>query len=368
MARKGDNIRKRKDGRWEARYITSYDINGKAIYKSIYSTKYLDIKKEKIKRENQLNTEKQIDNSTSITVEQATAQFLSKIKPKVKESTYARYNFICEKHIIPYFKQQKISKLTNETLEKFIIDKQTIGSLKGGYLSPKTVNDILCVLIQILKKHICFNIDLEKPENQQKEIITLLENEYNKFKDYISITIDNKKLGIMIAMLTGIRLGELCALKWGDIDLENRIITVNKTLQRIKDTDKTATKKTKIIISSPKSHTSNRMLPIPFILANKLKEFKSNANNYILTNTTGFIEPRTYQRHFKKYLKECGIKDNHFHVLRHTFATKAVTNGIDIKTLSMLLGHTDVSFTMKRYVHPDIEHKKLQIEKIAVGF
>ena len=169
-------------------------------------------------------------------------------------------------------------------------------------------------------------------------------------------------------MLTGIRIGELCALKWEDIDLENGILHINKTMQRIKTMDSKAKRKTKIIIDTPKSIASIRAIPLPLILLDKLKKHKGKPNTYILTGTTKYIEPRIYQRHFKAHLSDCNIKDNNFHTLRHTFATMAITKGVDIKTVSVLLGHSDVSFTMKKYVHPNLEHKRNQIEKLAVGF
>ena len=169
-------------------------------------------------------------------------------------------------------------------------------------------------------------------------------------------------------MLTGIRIGELCALKWKNIDLENETIFVDKTIQRIKVANSIEDKKTKVIIDTPKSPASIRTIPLPQILLHILKNFKSSDNSHLLTNTQKYIEPRIYQRHFKSFLEECSIKDNRFHTIRHTFATMAISRGMDIKTLSVLLGHTDVSFTMKRYVHPNIEHKKAQIEKLAVGF
>jgi len=139
-------------------------------------------------------------------------------------------------------------------------------------------------------------------------------------------------------------------------------------MQRIKSTDDTGKAKTKIIIDTPKSKASIRSIPIHSTLLDILKNLQSCDNSYILTNTGNYIEPRTYSRHFKDYLKACEIKDNNFHTLRHTFATMAISSGMDIKTLSMLLGHTDVSFTMERYVHPNMEHRRTQIEKLAVGF
>ena len=302
------------------------------------------------------------------TIEQATKDFLAQAQPKLKESTFSRYNFICERHIIPYFQGMDLDSVNNESINQFTKDKLNNGGLMGKPISPKTINDMTSLLLQVIRNYCEVDKDIEKLSYKQSEISIFTESEYNKLKAHLSIGTDNKKLGIIVSMLTGLRIGELCALKWENIDLDRGFITINKTMQRIKVTTNTGKSKTKIIIDTPKSSASIRVIPIPEILLLKLKSFKSMSNTYLLTNTIEYIEPRIYQRHFKSYLEACTIRDNNFHTLRHTFATMAISRGVDIKTVSLLLGHTDVSFTMKRYVHPNMEHKREQIEKLAMGF
>ena len=299
-----------------------------------------------------------------LTIADATKDFLA--SPNLKESTFSQYSFICERHILPYFKNTEFSQLNNKAINNFIQEKVRNGGLLGKPLSPKTINDMACLLVQIVRGHSQFEIDIEKPRYRQEEITIFTQGEHSRLKTYLSLGTDSKKLGIIIAMLTGIRIGELCALTWKDIDLERGIIFINKTMQRIKSVGTKA--KTKIIIDIPKSIASIRAIPIPEILLALLKMFKSDDSFYVLTNTKKYIEPRVYQRHFKRFLEACNIPDYKFHTLRHTFATMAISIGMDIKTLSITLGHTDVSFTMKRYVHPNIEHRRTQIEKLAVGF
>jgi len=180
---------------------------------------------------------------------------------------------------------------------------------------------------------------------------------------------DYLKAGILICLFMGIRIGELCALKWQDIDLEADEIRISKTIQRIKNTEPNPTTKTKIIIDTPKSETSIRAIPIPDFLFKILKALKSNNDCYFLTGKPDkFIEPRLYQMKFKKFLEECKIRDVTFHTLRHTFATRAVESGFDTKSLSEIIGHTDINFTYRRYVHPSMIHKKAHLEKMSIGY
>jgi len=369
MPRKGENIRKRKDGLWEARYIESYDLSGKAVYKSVYGHKYAEVRAEKRKREKDILTagNQNIPDSMK-TVRQATVDFLSAVKPKVKESTYAHYSFICEKHIIPYFGNFRVDRLNNDIINQFVGFKLQKGSLNGGALSSKTANNITGVFIQILKKQGIVLSEIERPSIKQTDVKVLTDKEYDRLLNNLFIDTDNKKLGLMIAMLTGIRQGELCALQWRDIDFDNEIIRITKTIQRVTVTDETDSRKTKIIIDTPKSDKSIREIPIASLLLKKLLEFKDTGKRYILTGNEKYIEPRNYQTFFKGILKACNLSESNFHILRHTFATRAVNKGIDIKTISAILGHADVGFTMKMYVHPSMEQKKEQIERLTANF
>lgn len=299
------------------------------------------------------------------TIPQLINTFLAKkAAGNLKESTMSRYIYLCNKYILPYFRNMDTSDLSNDTLTAFIQHFD----LKEKPLAPKTINDIIVLLLQIIRNHCDFEIDIKKPNSLKKEISVFSKAEYDKLKLYLTTETDHKKMGMMIAILTGIRLGELCALKWENVDLENGIIYIDKTIQRVAVNESFVKAKTKIIIDTPKTAASIRTIPLPLILINVLNRFKGDSDTYVLTNTLKYIEPRIYQRHFKTHLKACRIKDNHFHTLRHTFATMGIARGMDIKTLSILLGHSDVSFTMKTYVHPNLEHKRMQIEKLAAEF
>lgn len=374
MSRRGDNIHRRKDGRWEARFIERYTEEGKACYKSIYARSYTEVKEKVKSYQKQELKSKPV---TSKTVDEVCNEWLESISIRIKQSTYALYYARITKHIIPYFKNINVSKINNDMVNRFIREKSEKGRLdnKGG-LSPKTINDLVSLLNQILlyaqkKVYISGYVpDLIKPKQEQKELTVLTKNEQKELIRYLQQDTDKIKLGVLISLYTGIRLGELCALKWSDIDIPNGTLKIDKTIQRIKNTDKYATTKTKVIIDKPKSSKSVRTVPIPSFLHEKLWNQRNRywVNAYVLSGTYMYVEPRIYQKHFKRILKEANIKEVNYHALRHTYATRAIESGIDVKTLSEILGHSNVKFTLERYVHSSIELKKESVERLAVSY
>ncbi|MGN1087293.1 MAG: site-specific integrase, partial [Porcipelethomonas sp.] len=183
----------------------------------------------------------------------------------------------------------------------------------------------------------------------------------------IALNPNRTTLGIALSMSTGIRIGELCALQWNEIDLKKSILTVRKTMQRIQTYE--SHEKTKIIIAEPKSLCSRREIPLPQFLCDTLRNFRRNNNCFLLSGESErFVEPRALSYTFKKYVKECGLKNVNFHALRHTFATRCVESGFDIKTLSEILGHSSVKITLDRYVHSSMELKRKNMEKLAEIF
>lgn len=363
MPRRGENIRKRADGRWEGRYIEGYSEDRKSQYRSIYGKTYLEVK-EKLKQYKEL-----CDRSTNnkIDLKELFHEWLSIKENNVKPSTYVKYHHFIEKHFIPYFKNVKTIYLTGEIVQDFIYEK--------SYLSEKTVHDMISLLIQIIKYgqsknyigYFDFN-SIISPKSPNKELPVLKNSEFTKLVNYVQINFDIEKIGVLLSLFMGMRLGEICALQWGDVNFCDETIRVEKTIQRLQDLSHQSGKKTKIIIDVPKSQNSIREIPIPSFLLKLLKEHKANNKVYILTGTGHYIEPRAYQKKFKHYLEDAGIPDINFHALRHTFATRAIEQEFDIKSLSEILGHSSVKFTLERYVHPSSEHKKMNLEKLSVFY
>lgn len=253
------------------------------------------------------------------------------------------------------------SKIVQQTVNQILICNamsittvKTYISVINSVLSFAYDNDYKCV------EH----IKITFPKKQKNELKILTQKEQKLLTAYLTKNIDLTKLAILFALYTGIRCGELCALKWGDIDLFNGIVSINKTMQRVQCDDKNY--KTKIIITPPKTINSNRMIPIPKFLVSILKSFNpKNENAYLLTGLEDkFIEPRQAQNIFNKCLSDCKIDKINFHALRHSFATRCIELGMDYKTLSEILGHANVSTTMNLYVHSSLTQKKKQMNKL----
>jgi len=362
MARKGENIYKRKDGRWEGRYIYTYDNNGKAKYHSVYAKSYTEVR-ELLQIYKQPSSVLPVNTSCK-TLEFYSNVWLSSLKLKNKESTYCRYKGICENHILPFLGKYQISKISTSLVEKFLSDK-----LCNEQLSATTVKLYLCVLKMIFsyanqegcQTACCFSALNIQQSPKSMQILNL--EEQNIFTKYLKRDMNAVKLGIYLCLCTGIRIGELCALKWKNISFANNTLCVTATMQRISSDD--TEKKTKIIISPPKTIHSEREIPLTDSLMLLLKKYRCEDEAYILTGKTdSFIEPRALQYHFKKYLNECGLENINFHVLRHTFATRCVEAGFEIKTLSEILGHSSVNITLNRYVHSSMEWKRSNMEKL----
>jgi integrase len=239
----------------------------------------------------------------------------------------------------------------------------------GGGLSVKTVRDILGILKGIFKRSkIPLSIDFQQasPKNECKEMRALDKTEREILKKQLIKNADEISIGVLLAMCSGVRIGELCALRWENIDLENKNLHIKNTLQRIPDLF-AACAKTHVVVGSPKTRASVRTISLPDFLVDILTAKAKNPQAYFLSGAKDrFIEPRLVQYHFKKILKSCGIADANFHALRHTYATRCIELGFDAKTLSELLGHSNVNITLNRYVHSSQDLKREWMSKFIL--
>ncbi len=377
MPRKGENIYKRKDGRWEGRYIKSRTIEGKAIYGFVYAKSYQEVRekliveKQNSKKNSFLVTQKKCENEMLFS--ELAFIWLQKNEYRFKESTIVKYENLLKLYILPAMGNQKLNQITDVFLEKFCEQLLFCGGEKKQGLSAKTVSDVLSLLRNILSDsmkspNIYFkNINFRRTKSIFKEFRVLSQSEQRKLCKYLYENLNERNMGILLCLFSGIRIGEICALKWRDISLEDNIVSIDKTMQRLQR--KNREKKTEIIISSPKSECSIRQIPLSVELIQVLKNMEKDDDCYVLTGERKkYMEPRTMQNYFKIVLKNCNIKDANFHSLRHTFATRCIEVGFDVKSLSEILGHANVNITMNRYVHPSMKLKKENMEKLTPLF
>lgn len=372
MARKGENIFKRSDGRWEARYIHHYE-NGKAKYRYLYATSYSEAKAKKQRAIAMLSTENL--SQTQGSFENVARQWLVNVRVSVKESTYTRYHRTVEKYLLPYFLSADVCEIDHFHINVFTEHLLNGGGLRGEELSPKSVSDILCVLKAIIEFGECNGLSfgntsgIRFPQRSKRSVKILDKNTRTYLERILMDARDSTGIGVLFALFAGLRIGEICGLKWGDVDLDRRTLSVERTVERIANLDPNDTKKTKVIISDPKTEFSIRIIPLPGFLAERLTAVRGDHGDeeFILTGTTRSTEPATFYCRYKTLMRKHGLESYSFHALRHTFATRCVEKGFDTKSLSEILGHSSISTTLSFYVHPTLEQKRLQMERLVPG-
>ena len=369
MARMGENIYKRKDGRWEARYIHQYDAVGKPKYRSVYGKSRQEAKQKRLLLFHEAMLGADVSAPPVISCRDLIKSWLNNTKLRVKESTFARYYKQVNTYVLPHLGKYQVSKISAELIEQLISNLLKSKKAGGAGLSPKTVEDILVVIKSIFKFGKCAALlDLHriKIKKADQRPVTIPKAAQTRLHQYLVEDCNTVKAGVLLSLYTGIRIGELCALRWRDIELDAQIVHIESAIQRIQvlPEEKSAAK-TKVILSSPKTKSSIRNIPVPSFLTAILRKLKSPANSFVLTGSIKYMEPRTLHNHFKKCLAESGTEDYHFHTLRHSFATSYVEAGFDVKSLSEILGHSGVKITLERYVHSSMELKRSNMEKLA---
>jgi integrase len=377
MPKTGKNIYKRKDGRWEGRYFKKRNAGGKIIYGYVYGKTCAEVKQRLMSftAERPISAPVFSPDKNSITFTDVANQWKSVISLKVKASTYAGYMSTLELHILPEFGNRKIHSLTVVDMGLFAQNKLDNGRAdKKGGLSAKTVRDMLFVIKAIIdfafKENIIESgIAFTYPKQQQKKMRVLSHGEQSSLETVLRKDMDIHKLGIFLCLYTGLRVGEICALRWQDISPDFDILSIRETLQRVKNvnTDNTDENKnkTKILVDTPKSPRSAREIPVPKFLSPYLQNFAREDRAYFLsTKDNAFTEPRTMQNHFARSAKTANIAGANYHCLRHTFATRCIEADVDIKSLSEILGHSSVNITLNNYVHSSFEQKRKGIDKL----
>lgn len=385
MARHGENIRKRKDGRWEARYQVFDADRSRKVYRSVYGNSYEAVKEKRSAAMLKSNSPDDIRTCKAVRFARAAEEWLETIADKRKYSTYMKYRNIYKTHLEKVFGSCLLSDTPGLELQMKINDH-----LSQEKLSESIRRSICCIANQILsyaseKYFVCIPV-LKLPEikHTPRQPKTLSRAEQSRLLAVVCNSIagsgdsgsrddtadagtrsrevsEKCKTAILLCLYTGLRLGELCALKWGDIDYNNRTLTVNRTVQRVAVEGHIS--KTILMEADPKSESSRRIVPLTAAVLNRLWELKGD-RPYVFGEEKP-LDPRTMQYRFKRLLKEAGVGDRNFHILRHVFATNCIGNGMDVKALSEILGHADVKITLNRYVHPTMDTKREQLDILS---
>lgn len=363
MSRQGDCIYHRKDGSWEARYVKEIDASGKKKYGSVYAqTRRKAKEKRQAAMDNILLYQTPLG-PRNITVGRLVYEWLCINRQRVKTSTLQRYTGFWKNHI-----EQTIGNRAAISCTTIVIHEFALERLNSG-LSTVSVNTVLAFLHTCLKYgHRQYRLPMPEiiyfpRENAEMRVLT--KSEQTKLEAYLLKDMDIYKFGVLLTLYSGLRIGELCALQWRNVNKEG--ISVCKTMQRLQ---KESGYGSEIFIGTPKTRTSKRTIPLPSFLFEYIDFFKQDRDpdDYVLsTEEKSVIEPRVMQYRFKKYMQDLGIEGATFHTLRHSFATRCVEiYNFEIKTLSEILGHSTVEMTLNRYVHSSMELKRTNMERLRL--
>ncbi|MCD7801442.1 MAG: tyrosine-type recombinase/integrase [Clostridiales bacterium] len=365
--RTGENIFKRRDGRWEARYRKGRDSSGRIVYGYCYGRTYTEAKqKMEASKASYMQTGPVPAASKEWTLGYYADAWLRQNRLRLRDSTYVKYMGFLDNHIIPYLGDIPPTGVTAQTVASF---SSYLLNTKG--LSPKTAKDILVVLNSILRfiekqlPNQVGQIDFVYPTQEKSEIRVLSVEEQQALTNYLLTDTDSCKFGVLLSLLTGLRIGELCALRWDHVFLDRKLLRVDASMQRLKNLDPNGASKTVVVIGAPKSQASRRTIPLPDSIVSLSRRFcPADRGSFVLTGTEQYMEPRTLQRRFAKYAKDCGLEHVTVHTCRHTFATRCIEAGFELKSLSEIMGHANTSITMNRYVHCSMELKRKNMDMV----
>lgn len=369
MARHGENIYKRKDGRYEGRYVIGKTPAGKTRFGYVYSYQYAAVKMLLTQKKAEL-LERAVHCGTAR--QGSFAEWMkywmeNELMGSVKASSYQTYLYQANRHLIPHLGDMELTELNPKAMLSFVNCLQEKG------LSESTIRSVYRLLSAcmraaldegVIRKNPCKKIRIRHEESREQRVMSQSEQKIVEREMKCE-----GNLSALMSMYTGLRLGEICGLKWADVDWENGTITVRRTVQRLKKLNHDCGAKTHIMIGSPKSCSSHRTIPMPVFLLKQLRELQKqvqeDASDFIFSTTAHPAEPRTIQRRFEKAMCRLGLSGVHFHTLRHSFATRLLELGVDIKTVSVLLGHSSAKTTLDCYAHSLLEQQRNAVSRLA---
>ena len=367
MARRGENIRKRKDGRWEGRYICGRKENNKAIWGYIYGHTYTAVKQELSRKKTQYAY-------CTLTAEAASFSNLAdrwfcSVQASVKASTAAHYRYTLDRYILPVLGSVSVRQLTEAKVEVALQEIVSASQKRHKPLGYTTARECLTLVRRICRYgchlHVMppLYIEFQLPSQSMRQEPVINAKERCAIENYVVCNPTPRKVGLLFMLELGLRIGEVCGLKWSDIDTKSKILTVQRTVSRIY----LGKNNTRVEISTPKTRSSARQLPIPenFLpILRQLKKLYADDAWLLSGNSRKPVEPRCYRTSVKRYLRQASVQVVRPHILRHSFATTCLRAGCDVKTISTLLGHASASTTLKRYVHTDWPHLVHEVNRI----
>lgn len=365
MARHGENIYKRRDGRYEGRYVIGKTASGKTRFGYVYARQFAEVRRLLLEKKAEQQRRPVRAGNRSISLSEWMDYWMeNELLGSVKPSSYHVYRRQIEKHLLPQLGEYDLLDLTpsmiHDYVEKLDMSGLSGSTVKGAY---RLLSAALRFALEegVIEKNPCRKIKVQCTQNSQQRVLTQREQERVRL---LSEAQDD--LSVLLSLYTGMRLGEICALQWSDIDWEKQTITVRRTAQRVARMKPEHGDRTMLMIGTPKSMRSQRVLPLPAFLLERLRaRMESAVSEYVFSVSSRAAEPRTLQRRFQKMMKRLGIVGVHFHTLRHSFATRLFELGVDVKTVSVLLGHSSARTTLDFYAHSLMDRQRSAMERLA---
>lgn len=374
MGRIGNNVYFRQStGKWEGRFIRGRKANGKISYGYVSGATEMEctVKRDLAAKKFE-EKKKQAGMGDRLLFSAVAELWLDSESRSKKDSTICKYRNNLNIHLNPRFGSRIFAEIRREEVMDYIAELQAGGN--GNIMSSNSIKSILSVFRAVItygelqyRLPIADLARLPVGITEEHPLRLLSAKEEQQLLEFILSDLDSEKMGILLVLYTGLRLGELCALRWEDIDFKEGTLSVHATMKRIQTPHNTE-HRSKVVLTSPKSRKSARTIPLHKDILDLLKERAGENGTFFLTGKENrYIEPRTMQNRFKTIIRTAGIAEANFHALRHTFATRSIENGIDAKVLSEILGHASVKLTLDRYVHPSDEQKRKSVNALP-GF